>query len=105
MACSDICDIEDNVVGFTRPEMYSEDLAGELDLLDMHVFVVHGSRDTWPEKVSMKEIYLSDVKNLILIYKEASLLPMLFYLLIFFYRNRLKRQIAVVLTCPKMSKS
>lgn len=42
-------DIED--LGFSRKEMHSEDLAGGIDMFDLHIFVAFGSRDTWPEKV------------------------------------------------------
>ena len=47
-------DIEDaNLLGFDRAEMFSEELAGGVDRIDTHIFVVFGSRETWPAKACL----------------------------------------------------
>jgi hypothetical protein len=47
----DYVDIEDAATGFSRSEMYSVATAGTAKTGDVHLFVVYGKRDTWPDDV------------------------------------------------------
>lgn len=41
--------------GFTRPEMYSENLAGTVDPYDRHVFVCYKNHEAWPPRVEASD--------------------------------------------------
>ncbi|KAL2320169.1 hypothetical protein Fmac_029138 [Flemingia macrophylla] len=46
---------DDAVNGFTRLEMYSENLAGTVDAYDRHVFLCYGSHVSWPPRVEASD--------------------------------------------------
>ncbi|RDY09957.1 hypothetical protein CR513_05588 [Mucuna pruriens] len=42
---------DDATSGFTRPEMYTENLAGTVDAYDRHVFLCYKSHMSWPPRI------------------------------------------------------
>lgn len=45
----------DAVNGFTRPEMYSEKLAGTVDAYDRHVFISYKTHVSWPPRIEASD--------------------------------------------------
>lgn len=41
--------------GFTRPEMYKENLAGTVDAYDRHVFLCYKNHEAWPSRVEASD--------------------------------------------------
>ncbi|TKY63202.1 Altered inheritance of mitochondria protein 32 [Spatholobus suberectus] len=46
---------DDAVNGFTRPEMYTKNLAGTVDAYDRHVFLCYKSHVSWPPRVEASD--------------------------------------------------
>ncbi|XP_020207129.1 altered inheritance of mitochondria protein 32 [Cajanus cajan] len=46
---------DDAVNGFTRPEMYTENLAGTVDAYDRHVFLCYKSHVSWPSRIEASD--------------------------------------------------
>ncbi|KAK4282331.1 hypothetical protein QN277_013722 [Acacia crassicarpa] len=46
---------DDSKHGFSRPEMYKENLAGTVDAYDRHVFVCYKKHEVWPPRVEASE--------------------------------------------------
>ncbi|KAF7819517.1 altered inheritance of mitochondria protein 32 [Senna tora] len=46
---------DDAKSGFTRPEMYSETLAGTVDAYDRHVFLCYKNQELWPPRVEASD--------------------------------------------------
>ncbi|WJX65248.1 hypothetical protein P8452_49929 [Trifolium repens] len=51
MSSSTTSVIDDAKNGFSRPEMYKENLAGTVDSYDRHVFLCYKNHQTWPPRV------------------------------------------------------
>jgi hypothetical protein len=51
MSSSTTTVIDDAKNGFSRPEMYKENLAGTVDSYDRHVFLCYKNHQTWPPRV------------------------------------------------------
>ncbi|KAK7293437.1 hypothetical protein RJT34_16302 [Clitoria ternatea] len=47
--------VDDATNGFTRPEMYKENLAGTVDAYDRHVFLCYKSHVAWPPRVESSD--------------------------------------------------
>ncbi|XP_061343843.1 altered inheritance of mitochondria protein 32-like [Gastrolobium bilobum] len=46
---------DDATNGFTRPEMYTENLSGTVDAYDRHVFLCYKSHESWPPRVEASD--------------------------------------------------
>jgi len=54
MASSDAV-VDDAKHGFSRPEMYKENLAGTVDAYDRHVFLCYKNHSVWPPRIEASE--------------------------------------------------
>ncbi|CAJ1793088.1 unnamed protein product [Sphenostylis stenocarpa] len=46
---------DDAVSGFTRPEMYKENLAGTVDGYDRHIFLCYKGHKYWPPRIEASD--------------------------------------------------
>jgi len=55
MASSASAVVDDAKHGFSRPEMYKENLAGTVDAYDRHVFLCYKNRSVWPPRIEASD--------------------------------------------------